>query len=127
VSNKHPSPSLVFSTTDFYGNLVTLTQDTWRAHIVFYHPSMVGYESLVEKTIQDPQEIRLSLYSSTGVAFVSPRGVGPRPEGIRVLVNYADTAYVKGATTGKVSTAYPVDLVKYRTPKLGKSIYKKGG
>jgi hypothetical protein len=88
---------------------------------------MAGYETLVEKTIQDPEQIRVSLYSSTGLAYISPPGVGPRPEGIRVLVNYADTAYEKGASIGRVSTAYPVDFAKYGSPKLGKIIYQKGG
>jgi hypothetical protein len=119
--------SLVFSTTDFYGNLVTLSEDTWNAHVIIEHPAMAGFENLVEKTIQGPDIIRLSTASETGVAFVSPAGVGPSPEGIRVLVNYVDIFYEKGATSGKVQTAYPVDVIKYGSPKLGRVIYKKGG
>lgn len=118
---------LVFSTTDFYGNLVTLSEDTWNTHVIIEHPAMAGLENLVQKTIQDPYEIRLSTASETGVAFVSPAGVGPRPEGIRVLVNYVDIVYEKGATSGKIQTAYPIDVIKYGSSQIGRVIYKKGG
>ncbi len=87
---------------------------------------MAGLENLVKKTVQDPDIIRLSTVSDTGLAFASPPGVGPSPEGIRVLVSYVDVFYEKGATSGKVQTAYPVDVVKYGSPKLGRVIYKKG-
>ena len=53
--------------------------------------------------------------------------VGPSPMGIRVLVGYGDVHYQKGGSTGKILTAYPIDLINYANPQLGKAIYKKGG
>ncbi len=82
---------------------------------------------IVQETIQEPLEIRLSTFSNTSVAFVSTPGAGSHAEGIRVLVNYADTAYEKGASSGKIQTAYPIDVIKYGSPKLGRTIYRKGG
>ena len=125
---RHPRPpeTLVFSTTDFFGNLVELTQATWNLHVLDEHPQMAGWEEAVCDVIRDPHEIRVSTEYDTGVAFISDAGVGPRPEGIRALVAFVDKFYEKGATTGIVVTAYPVDIAKYRNPHLGKTIYKKG-
>jgi hypothetical protein len=119
--------SFIFSTTDFFGNLVNLTQGTWDSHITVEHPQMVGYHGIVQDVIEDPEEIRPSTLSDTGIAFISAPGIGPRAEGIRVLVNYGDTQYEKGSSTGNVMTAYPIDVVKYGYPQLGPAIYKKGG
>jgi hypothetical protein len=88
---------------------------------------MRGFEDLVEETVQDPLEIRISKIVSTGLAYISPPGVGPSPEGIRVLVDYDDMAYQKGASTGMVTTAYPVDLIRYSNPQIGRVIYRKRG
>jgi hypothetical protein len=88
---------------------------------------MTGLEVTVRETIRDPLEVRLSTFSNTSVAFVSPPGAGSHAEGIRVLVDYADMAYEKGASTGKVTTAYPIDVIQYGRPRLGRVIYKKGG
>jgi hypothetical protein len=88
---------------------------------------MAGFEDLVQATIQDPYEICPSTLSSTGLTFASPAGVGPGTEGIRVLVNYADKVYEKGATSGKVQTAYPIDVIRYSKPNIGRAIYKKVG
>lgn len=88
---------------------------------------MAGFENLVQETIEDPYEICPSTLSSTGLAFVSATGIGPGAEGIKVLVNYTDSAYEKGATSGKVQTAFPIDIIKYSKPNIGRAIYKKGG
>jgi hypothetical protein len=88
---------------------------------------MVGQEKIVEQVIIDPDEIFPSTTADTGLAFISEPGVGPGVEGIRVLVTYSDVHYTKGASTGKIATAYPIDIIKYGRPNLGRSIYKKGG
>jgi len=88
---------------------------------------MMGLEMVVQETIEEPLEIRVSTFSNTSVAFVSGPGAGSHVEGIRVLVNYADTAFEKGASSGKIQTAYPIDIIKYGSPRLGKTIYRKGG
>jgi hypothetical protein len=88
---------------------------------------MAGYETLVKSVVEAPAQIQVSTQHATGLAFISDPGVGPRPEGIRVLVNYAHTCYEKGATTGMVATAYPIDVQEYGNPRLGKTTYKKGG
>lgn len=125
---RHPEP-LVFSTTDVFGNLVVLAQATWNEHIIDIdgHPEMAGWEQAVYDVIGDPHEVRLSTEYDTGVAFISDANVGPRPEGIRAIVGFAEKFYEKGATTGMVITAYPIDIVNYRNPRIGKTIYKKGG
>lgn len=124
---RKPKPkNLVWDATDFYGNYVTLEQVTWNEHILIYHPEMTGYEELVKSVVEDPHEIRLSTQQNTALAFVSEPGTGPSPEGIRALVNYADTSYEKGSGFGIVVTAYPVDIIKYGTPQLGKIIHKRG-
>ena len=127
MARKSKSKQLVWSTTDFYGNLVVLGQVTWSDHVLVEHPAMLGYEELVKSVIQDPNEIRLSTFQNTAIAFISEPGVGPRPEGVRALVNFADMSYEKGSASGMVVTAYPVDIIKYATPRLGKTIYKRGG
>ena len=125
--SKKKFPPTIFNTTDFFGNLVSLSEQTWNVHIITEHTEMFGCEALVEKTVKDPFEVRLSTAYDTGVAFISAPGVGSHAEGIRVIVAYADTNYEKGASTGKVTTAYPVDIINYGSPQLGKTIFKKGG
>jgi hypothetical protein len=85
------------------------------------------YETLVKLTVEKPYEIRTSTQNNTALAFISEPGTGPSPQGIRALVNYADMHFEKGSTGGIIVTVYPVDFVKYRTPQLGKTIYKRGG
>lgn len=119
---------LIFSTNDYYGNLVELDRETWERHIlniVEGHPEMVGYEGLVESIISNPYEIRLSTLSATALAFISAPLAGPSPDGIRALVKYENGMFMKGSTQGRVSTAYPVDIIRYGSPKLGKTIYSK--
>jgi hypothetical protein len=118
----------VFSTTDFFGNMVVLEENTWRVHILdptVGHPQLVGCEHLVRSVLEEPEVIRVSTQFCDTAAFISAPGVGPRPEGIRVLVTYDDTSYEKGATSGKVMTAYPIDVMKYGHPRLGKILYQK--
>lgn len=116
----------IFSTLDLYGNVVELHATTWNAHILDEHPEMHGCEDLVKSVLSDPFEIRLSTLCETSLAFISESNIGPRPEGIRVLVEYTDTTFEKGSVTGNVSTAYPIDLARYRSPQIGKRIYTKG-
>lgn len=119
--------SLLFQTTDYFGNLVDLSEKTW--HIidpVDGHPQMFGYEDLVKRVLRDPLEVRLSKTFDTGAVFVSDPNVGPSPEGIRVVVGYPNLTFQKGASHGIVKTAYPIDLVRYSTPMIGKVIGRRG-
>lgn len=119
---------LVFSTTDYFGNLVTLAQGTWVEHILDPqqgHPEMEGLEDIVEDVIKNPNEIRISSGETTALLYISSPGVGPRPEGVRAVVKYETTLYEKGATRGAVATAYPIDIKKYGTGGLGKRIYQR--
>lgn len=124
---KSKRKNLVWDTTDFFGNYITLEQVTWNEHIVVEHPAMASYEALTKSVVENPDEIRLSTQQQTALAFISGPGTGPGPEGIRALVNYTDNSYEKGSSFGRIVTAYPVDIIKYGTPKLGKLIYKRGG
>jgi hypothetical protein len=117
-------PSAVFVTTEFFGNSVQLYTSTWTDHILVEHPQMVGYEALVRQVLRDPDEIRESILYSYAAAFISAAGL-ISPQGFRVIVKYDDAMYQKGSTSGIVATAYPVDLVNYQKPNLGKSIYRK--
>jgi hypothetical protein len=125
--SKKRRPALIFSTMDCWGNQVDLEEERWNSHIVWEHGTMSGHEQVVQKTVEDPAEIFLSTHLNTAVAHVSAPGVGPSPLGVRVLVGYSDVHYQKGGSTGKILTAYPIDLIRYGHPMLGKSIYKKGG
>jgi hypothetical protein len=127
VAKKKQAP--VFSATDLWGNLVILREERWLNHIIEPidgHPQLAGYQNLVEQVVINPYEAYESTQQSTGVVFLSDPHVGPSPEGIRVVVNYSTTAYEKGATEGTVITAYPVDLVLYPSPRIGKLIFRRG-
>ena len=124
--SKKRRPALIFSTMDSWGNEVNLEEETWNSHIVWEHGTMIGHEQVVQETVEDPDEIRPSLHQNSAVAHVSAPGVGPSPLGVRVLVGYSDVHYQKGGSTGKILTAYPVDLIRYGSPMLGPAIYKKG-
>ena len=125
--SKKKRPALVFSTMDLWGNPIDLEEERWNSHIVLEHDAMKGCERLVQNTVEKPSEIRLSTHLNTALAHVSEPGIGPSPLGIRVLVEYSDIHYEKGGSTGKILTAYPIDLVRYGSPQLGKTIYRKGG
>ncbi len=119
---------LVFSATDFFGNLVELPEDTWLNHILDPtdgHPQMSGYENLVHQVLRNPLEVRLSSHFDHGVIYVSEEGLGPSPEGIRVAVAFRDLLFEKGESSGVVTTAYPIDWIGYPAPRLGKQIYRK--
>ena len=129
MSKKRISRPLVFSATDCFGNYVELPESTWIEHVLDEHPEMAGYEELVKTILRDPYQVRRSTKHSTGAAFISAAGVGPRPEGIRALVIYSVEIIevLKGSTTGFVTTAYPIDSGKYSNPRIGTPIYTKGG
>jgi hypothetical protein len=114
--------ALIFSVTDYWGNLVELSEQTWSVHICAPegHPQMIGYENLVKQILRSPYEVRSSTQAPTGAVFISHPQDGPSPEGIRAVVNYKSRAFQKGSTTGIVTTAYPVDLARYPTPKIGR-------
>ena len=123
---KRKAPAAIFQQTDIFGNLVELSPETWTYHIITGHPEMAGYESIVQQAIKDPFQVCESTQYDSGAVFFSAPGVGPSVEVIRAIVLYQDWSYLKGASTGIVATAYPIDIVKYGHPKIGKSIYRKG-
>jgi hypothetical protein len=43
--------------TDFQGQVIRLTAGQWR-HITDAHPDMLGMESAVRETLEDPEEVR---------------------------------------------------------------------
>jgi hypothetical protein len=114
----------VWESTDFFGNLVSLKTQTWAEHILDGHPEMTGHEQLVMELLRDPDEVCMSTHYDTAAVFISELGV-IGAEGFRVVVPYDHRAYEKGAATGKVATAYPIDSTLYPTPRVGKTIFKK--
>jgi len=113
--------ALLFLTADKFGNRVACSQQTWICYITVEHPEMAGREIEVQKAIEDPNivspstKIPLSSY-----AFQA----NPSVTEIRVLVQYDDATLVTtGTTSGNVQTAYPIDSVKYNTPRIGAPIY----
>lgn len=127
MPRKRQLSGVVFSVTECFGNLVHLRTGTWLGHIldpVDGHPQMTGYENLVQQVLQDPLEVWTGQWPTSAV-FISDPLIGPSPEGIRVVVKYQDTTFEKGTSSGVVSTAYPIDLVRYNTPRLGRAILKR--
>jgi hypothetical protein len=124
-------PKFVFrDQLDVIGNLITLRRETWDVHVidpVEGHPDMGPFEGSLLQIIQDPAMICRSLTNHLSLAYVSDLGVGPRPEGIRLLVDFASADYLKGGLRGNVQTAYPVDFIAYPTPRidLKNPIYQK--
>jgi hypothetical protein len=104
---------------------VSLTEETWVNHVIVEHPEMTGCEILVQQLIEDPVEIVESTQYSHGAGFISAPGVGPSAEGMRAIVSFGDSGYLKGASTGNIATAYPIDIIKYGRPRLGRTVYRK--
>lgn len=118
---------IVFSAIDYFGNTVILHQQVWTSHIldpVEGHPQMLGYEHLIQQVLADPFEIREGAWPTAAV-FISDPLVGPRPEGIRTVVEYNTLSFIGGACTGLVRTAYPIDTVTYKTPRIGKLLARR--
>jgi len=72
--------ALVFSTTDFFGNIVRLGTKTWREHVIVGpegHPEMAGYENLVKEVLEEPSMVRLAGFD-TSLAFIRNPG-GSKP------------------------------------------------
>lgn len=124
---------VVFSTSGFRGNTITLYGATWNDKIVIEHPEMARLENYVEAAIIDPDEIRPSTRFSDafGFKYSSPElvgalaGIGSTATEIRVLV-YTNNQnnFMGGGTACLITTAYPIDLSAY-TPKLGPPIFTK--
>jgi len=117
-------PPLLFQVTDYFGNLVALPEVRWLTHIldpILGHPQMYGCENLVQQLLQDPLEIREGAFPTSAV-FISDPGVGPSPEGIRAVVKCTNLAFEKGACAGDITTAYPIDLIGYPTPRMRRII-----
>jgi hypothetical protein len=116
---------VIFSTSDFYGNTVTLYQTTWDGHIATEHAEMAGLEEFVEAAVVDPVEINPSTRFPDSLAF---RFEINRPaisiNEIRVLVWYDSLDFLTGGTNGTVTTTYPIDLSQYN-PALAAAIYTK--
>ena len=120
---------VVFTTNEPRGNPVHCFQVTWTNHVVtpIGHPEMAGYEEIVEQFIQDPMEVRFGRYSDSRV-FVSDPNQGPRAEGMRATVWYDDMEkYMAGMTFGMLTTAYPIDHVRYPPQRIGDVEFKRGG
>ncbi len=115
-------PKCIFKNEpDVFGNRVTLYSSTWNTHVlhpIMGHPEMTGYESLVLQLLQDPQMVCPSTSDPLSLAYISDVGVGPRPEGVRVLVSYDTAGYLKGDIRGVVQTAYSIDWKQYSRPKI---------
>ena len=112
--SRKKKPLLIFAGTDFFGNAVELT----KANLGFgphpwLHPAMAGHETSVKRLLEAPDHIRESTVYAHGAGFISAPGFGPSPEGMRVIVNYDDTFYEKGASQSGVATAYPIDIIRY--------------
>jgi hypothetical protein len=108
----------IFSTSDPFNNQVVLYQKTWE-HIAGRHDEMVGHEAHVQQAVEDPDRIKTSTNFADVFAF--ERTLGTSSGELRVFIQYENADFMKGGTTGRVDTAYPVD--PNRKPKIGKEIY----
>lgn len=107
----------IFSTFDPFNNKVVLFEKTWE-HIAGKHDEMAGREADVRQVVEDPDRIKTS--TSFPDVFAFEKSTTTQGE-LRVFVQYENPDFMRGGTTGKVDTAYPVD--PNRKPKIGRVIY----
>jgi hypothetical protein len=87
---------------DPLGRSIVFHNHTWFGHILPGHPEMRTYRSLVEKSVTNPIEIRISPADPANCRLYY--GVGPRP-GMMIVV-------VGNITNGFVKTAHIVKAMK---------------
>lgn len=94
---------------DPLGRSLVLHKHTWYGHILPGHPEMRSYRTLVEKSVTDPIEIRISPADADCRLYY---GIGPRP-GIMVAVvgdiikGFVKTAHIVKTTKGALEWSRP--------------------
>ena len=98
---------MIFRCTDRDGIEIMCTKDTWQNHIVAEHPEMIGCESYVKQTIENPDCVYEDFkYKSTKNFYTSPTlPTQVSYPYLRVSVKYHKN--VLGKTRGYVKSAFP--------------------
>jgi hypothetical protein len=120
------STDYIISTSDFYGNVVGLSKDTWETHITPFHKEMTGHIVPVKITIQKPSLIMRSRNFGNRLIFQASNLLLPRQNIVRVVVEYDDIALaLTGNSAGDVVTAFAPSADKEFQGNLGEIIYQK--
>jgi hypothetical protein len=94
---------------DPLGRAMMLHDRTWHGHILKRHSELRLHRNLTEKAVQDPLEIRFSIYDSNCRTCY---GVGPR-SGIMIAVvidvanSFVKTAFLTDRMKGAVEWSRP--------------------
>ena len=91
---------ILFQTVDIFGNLVELTEERWKTHILTGHYEVEPYIEQIKETIESPDCIFESRYESDTKLFYK-RGITQgkhRNLYMKVVVSYSETpAFIKTA------------------------------
>lgn len=119
-----PGRPVIFSTPDYFGNMISLHAHTW-FHILEGHEIMRPYQDLIEPCLVVPTGIRESTDSHLALVFEAEVLGLPPEDLLRVVVKYTDGSFMGGTSTGIVTTAYPVDSITYPSSQVGIFVYEK--
>lgn len=116
--------SYSFTTSDPFGNTVSLSEGTW-THITI-HKEMVQYKRAVQLTVENPSVIYISTDDENSLVFHGERLILPSPNIIRVVIEYENMVDIRsGGTEGIVLTSYPVSPVTQYSGRIGSLFYER--
>ena len=95
-------PELLFEVLTPLGFSVRVTRERWRLITTMKHPVMVGQESAVMRTLENPEQIRQSSSDSEVLLFY--QGAGENRWVCAVARHASDHGFL--------ITAYPTDAIK---------------
>ena len=115
----------VITTSDPFGNTVSLTNVTWR-HIVEAHVDMTGHLRAIRSTVENPAIIYESTADEAALIF---HGIGlllPRPNIVRVVIRYDSMVDIRvGETEGYVVTAFAPSPTTQFSGQIGPEFYRR--
>lgn len=96
--------AILFKTTDPRGLTVTCSEERWQAHVLDQRPWMAGWESLVQKAIENPTLgiFKDAQFPNRDVYYYIP---SPRTRYLKVIVQF-------DGDEGVVVTAIPTNSPK---------------
>lgn len=105
MSDRLPINDLLFEAMTPLGFRVRVRHSYWQLIVTIKHPVMVGRESDVRDTLENPSEIRLSKYDPAVYLFYSPKRKGRWVCAVARRLN----------GDGFLITTYPTDAIKEGT------------
>jgi hypothetical protein len=108
ASQRQSNKQHVISTWDVFGNAVHMTQKTWDVKRDRHPEILPLFPDEIEKTVQEPEFYRHSTAEYAKADTICfERTVSNTADTLRVIVQYEDTTFLQGKTTGKITTVYP--------------------